>query len=54
MTRGSGPPEELTLIRLGEGHFAANIDLEPGRVAFAIDATAGRAQRSGRFEQVIR
>ena len=54
MTRGSGPPEELTLIHLGEGHFAANIDLEPGRVAFAIDATAGRAQRSGRFEQVIR
>src|SRR4029453_16826714 len=54
MTRGSGPPEDLTLTRLGEGHFAANIDLEPGRVAFAIDATAGRAQRSGRFEQAIR
>jgi copper transport protein len=53
MTRGSGAPEELTLIRLGEGHFAANVDLEPGRVAFAIDATAGRAQRSGRFEQLI-
>jgi copper transport protein len=54
MTRGAGAPEELTLIRLGEGHFAANIDLDPGRVAFAIDATAGRAQRSARFEQVIR
>jgi copper transport protein len=54
MTRASGAPEELTLIRLGEGHFAADIDLDPGRVAFAIDATAGRAQRSGRFEQVIR
>ncbi|HWD46960.1 MAG TPA: copper resistance protein CopC [Actinomycetota bacterium] len=54
MTRGSGPPEELTLIRLGEGHFAANVDLDPGRVAFAIDATTGRAQRSARFEQVIR
>jgi hypothetical protein len=54
MTRAAGAPEELTLIRLGEGHFAANVDLGPGRVAFAIDATAGRAQRSGRFQQVIR
>jgi copper transport protein len=54
MTRASGAPEELTLIRLGEGHFAANVDLDPGRVAFAIDATTGRAQRSARFEQVIR
>jgi copper transport protein len=54
MTRASGAPEELTPIRLGEGHFAANIDLDPGRVAFAIDATTGRAQRSGRFQQVIR
>jgi len=53
MTRASGAPEELTLIRLGEGHFAANVDLDPGRVAFTIDATAGRAQRSGRFEQLI-
>jgi copper transport protein len=53
MTRASGAPGELTLIRLGEGHFAANIDLEPGRVAFTIDATAGRAQRSARFEQRI-
>jgi copper transport protein len=54
MTRASGAPEELTLIRLGEGHFAANVDLAPGRVAFSIDATAGRAQRSGRFEQLIK
>jgi copper transport protein len=53
MTRGSDAPQELTLIRLGEGHFAANIDLQPGRVAFAIDATTGRAQRSGRFQQAI-
>ena len=53
MTGPSGAPEALTLIRLGPGHFAANVDLEPGRVSFAIDATAGRAQRGGRFEQLI-
>jgi putative copper export protein/methionine-rich copper-binding protein CopC len=53
MTGPSGAPEALTLIRLGPGHFAANVDLEPGRVSFAIDATAGRAQRDGRFEQLI-
>jgi len=54
MTGPSGAPEALTLVRLGPGHFAANVDLEPGRVAFAIDATTGRAQRGGRFEQVIK
>ncbi|HEY6710114.1 MAG TPA: copper resistance protein CopC [Actinomycetota bacterium] len=53
MTGPSGAAEALTLIRLGPGHFAANVDLEPGRVSFAIDATAGRAQRGGRFEQLI-
>jgi hypothetical protein len=53
MTGPTGTPEALTLIRLGPGHFAANVDLEPGRVAFAIDATTGRTQASGRFEQVI-
>jgi hypothetical protein len=53
MTRQSGGPEALTLIRLGPGHFAANVDLEPGRVAFAIDAVTGKIQRTGRFEQVI-
>jgi copper transport protein len=53
MTRQSGAPEALTLIRLGPGHFAANVDLEPGRVSFAIDATVGRSQRGGRFEQLI-
>jgi nitrogen fixation protein FixH len=53
MTGPSGRSEALTLIRLGPGHFAANVDLEPGRVSFAIDATAGRAQRGGRFEQLI-
>ncbi|HEV3504246.1 MAG TPA: CopD family protein, partial [Actinomycetes bacterium] len=53
MTGQSGAPEPLTLVRLGPGHFAANIDLEPGRVSFAIAATAGRTQRGGRFEQLI-
>ena len=53
MTTRSGGPEALTLIRLGPGHFAANVDLQPGRVSFAIDATAGRTQRGGRFDQLI-
>ena len=52
MTTSAGP-EALTLVRLGPGHFAANIDLEPGRVSFAIDATAGRSRYGGRFEQLI-
>ena len=54
MTTQSGGPEALTLIRLGAGHFAANVDLEPGRVSFAIDATAGRTPSGGRFEQLIK
>jgi putative copper export protein/methionine-rich copper-binding protein CopC len=53
MTSPSGASQALTLIRLGPGHFAANVDLEPGRVSFAIDATAGRTRQSGRFDQVI-
>ena len=53
MTKGSGAPEALTLIRLGPGHFAANVDLELGRVSFAIDTTTGRTKRGGRFEQLI-
>jgi copper transport protein len=53
MTGPSGRSEALTLIRLGPGHFAANIDLEPGRVSFAIEATAARTQRGGQFQQVI-
>jgi copper transport protein len=52
-TKPSGAPEALTLLRLGPGHFAANVDLQPGRVSFAIDATAGRRATGGRFEQVI-
>jgi nitrogen fixation protein FixH len=53
MTRQSAAPEALTLVRLGPGHFAANVDLEPGRVSFAIDAATGRTQRGGRFDQLI-
>jgi copper transport protein len=53
MTRRSGAPEALTLIRLGPGHFAANVDLAPGRVTFAIETTTGKTQRGGRFEQLI-
>ncbi|HKQ03416.1 MAG TPA: CopD family protein, partial [Actinomycetes bacterium] len=53
MTKGSGAPEALTLIRLSTGHFAANVDLELGRVALAIDTTTGRTKRGGRFEQLI-
>jgi hypothetical protein len=52
MTTSAGP-EPLTLVRLGAGHFAANIDLEPGRVSFVVDTTTGRTKRGGRFEQLI-
>jgi copper transport protein len=52
MTTSAGS-ETLTLIRLGPGHFAANIDLEPGRVSFTIDANAGRTRSSARFEQSV-
>ena len=52
MTTSAGS-EALTLIRLGPGHFAANIDLEPGRVSFAIDATAARTRYDGGFQQLI-
>jgi copper transport protein len=53
MTRQGGAPEALTLVRLGPGHFAANVDLQPGRVSFAVDAATGRVQRGGQFEQLI-
>jgi uncharacterized membrane protein len=52
MTTSAGS-EALTLVRLGPGHLAANIDLEPGRVSFAIDATAGRTRYDGGFQQLI-
>jgi hypothetical protein len=53
MTRLGAAPERLTLVRLGPGHFAANVDLEPGRVSFTVDAATGRTQRGGQFEQRI-
>jgi uncharacterized membrane protein len=49
----SAGSEALTLVRLGPGHLAANIDLEPGRVSFAIDATAARTRYDGGFQQLI-
>ena len=52
MTTSAGP-ESLTLVRLGAGHFAANIDLGQGRVSFVVDTTTGRTKRGGRFEQLI-
>jgi hypothetical protein len=53
MTRPGAAPEALTLVRISAGHFAANVDLEPGRASFAIDAATGRTQRGGQFEQLI-
>jgi copper transport protein len=47
----SGQPVRLKLLRLGAGHFAANIDLTQGRWKFAIDAE--RPAASASFEQVI-
>ena len=49
----SAGPESLTLVRLGAGHFAANVDLGQGRVSFVVDTTTGRTKRGGRFEQLI-
>jgi hypothetical protein len=50
----SGPEVRLRLLRLGTGHFAANVDLTPGRWGFAIDAQLhGETGASARFEQVI-
>jgi copper transport protein len=50
----SGDPLRLKLLRLGAGHFAANVDLTPGRWRFAIDAELrGGPAASASFEQVI-
>jgi hypothetical protein len=55
MTTPSGANRTLKLLRLGPGHFAANLDLRPGRASFAITATTERGQQhSGQFEQPIR
>lgn len=48
------PAHPLRLLRLGAGHFAANIDLTAGRWNFAIDATLpGKIAASGRFDETI-
>jgi putative copper export protein len=54
MTTSSGANRALKLLRLGPGHFAANVDLRPGRASFAINATtSGGQQHGGQFEQPI-
>jgi copper transport protein len=50
-----GADRPLKLIRLTSGHFAANLDLTPGRWTFSIDAVpAGGQPLSGYFSQAIR
>jgi copper transport protein len=54
MTAPSGETRALELLRLGPGHFAANVDLGPGKASFAIDAAGDRGgAAAGRFEQLI-
>jgi len=54
MTTPSGATRTLELLRLGPGHFAANVDLGPGQASFAIDAAGDRGgAAAGRFEQLI-
>jgi copper transport protein len=51
----SGAGEPLKLIRLDQGHFAANLRLTSGRWTFSIDGTAaGGRTLSGYFSQTIR
>jgi copper transport protein len=47
----SGGQVRLRLLRLGAGHFAANVDLTQGRWSFAI--ATGRPAANASFEQVI-
>jgi copper transport protein len=42
MTTPSGASQTLRLLRLSDGHFAANADLGAGRSTFAINATTNR------------
>jgi nitrogen fixation protein FixH len=50
---GAGQP--LKLIRLDQGHFAANVRLTPGRWTFRINATTPGGQAlSGYFSQTVR
>jgi putative copper export protein/methionine-rich copper-binding protein CopC len=50
----AGATRALELLSLGTGHFAANVDLEPGEVSFAVDGSTDREVAvSGRFQQRI-
>jgi copper transport protein len=53
MTAPSGATQALQLLRLGPGHFAANVDLGPGQASFEIDAAGDSGVAAGRFEQRI-
>jgi copper transport protein len=54
MTTPSGATRALELVRLGPGHFAANVDLGPGEASFAIDAAGHHGgAAAGQFEQLI-
>jgi copper transport protein len=50
----AGATRTLELLTLGSGHFAANVDLQPGQVSFAVEGATDRSVAvSGRFEQRI-
>ncbi len=50
----AGATRALELLALGSGHFAANVDLQPGQVSFAVEGSTDRSVAvSGRFEQRI-
>ena len=51
----AGADQRLKLIRFDTGHFAANLNVTPGRWTFRIDAVpAGGQPLSGYFSQTIR
>jgi hypothetical protein len=55
MTTPAGPSRRLQALRLSDGHFAANANLQPGRVTFAVDAIPhGGAPVSASFSQQIK
>jgi copper transport protein len=54
MTTPAGASQTIELLTLSAGHFAANVDLGPGRVTFAIDADVDHGGRAGgSFSQQI-
>jgi copper transport protein len=55
MTTPAGQSRRLQALRLSDGHFAANTNLRPGRVTFAVDAIPhGGAPVSASFSQQIK